>query len=248
MNPQASRSRWIIALATLVAVVITASLGAWQLRRGAQKQGLAQALSDRAAMPPLAELPSTRGDEVEASWHRRITLRGRWLPQHTVYLDNRQMSLAEGQKQRVGFEVLTPLALPDGTAIIVQRGWMPRDFMERQKLATVPTPQGEATVEGRYAPPPPRLYEFKVEGAPMSRVRQNLDLDAYSQETGVVLRPGSVIQTVDDASSGVLHRRWTMPDSGVARHHGYAFQWFGLSLLLVGLYVWFQLIQPRCRR
>jgi surfeit locus 1 family protein len=33
----------------------------------------------------------------------------------------------------------------------------------------------------------------------------------------------------------------------VHKHYGYAFQWFSLSLLTVGLYVWFQLIQPRRR-
>jgi surfeit locus 1 family protein len=33
--------------------------------------------------------------------------------------------------------------------------------------------------------------------------------------------------------------------SGVAKHHGYAFQWFGLSGLIALLYVWFQIVQPR---
>jgi len=33
--------------------------------------------------------------------------------------------------------------------------------------------------------------------------------------------------------------------SGVEKHHGYAFQWFGLSALIALLYVWFQIVQPR---
>jgi surfeit locus 1 family protein len=33
--------------------------------------------------------------------------------------------------------------------------------------------------------------------------------------------------------------------SGVEKHHGYAFQWFGLSGLISLLYVWFQIVQPR---
>ena len=40
-------------------------------------------------------------------------------------------------------------------------------------------------------------------------------------------------------------RDWAAADTGVAKHYGYAFQWFALSALLSGLYVWFQLIAPR---
>ena len=45
-----------------------------------------------------------------------------------------------------------------------------------------------------------------------------------------------------------LRREWPAPDTGVAKHQGYAFQWFGLSTLVVILYVWYQFIQPRRRR
>jgi surfeit locus 1 family protein len=34
----------------------------------------------------------------------------------------------------------------------------------------------------------------------------------------------------------------------VGKHHGYAFQWFALSALIAGLYVWFQLLRPRLAR
>ncbi len=240
------RSRWLVPLAAVTSVAVTASLGLWQMSRAWQKQAAAALLEQRIAMPPMADLPGL-ADEAPALWHRRITLRGRWLARHTVYLDNRQMALRLGDKPRVGFDVLTPLQLADGSSIVVQRGWVPRDFHDRGKLVAVPTPEGDVTVEGRYAPPPPRLYTFDDTPDPRARVRQNLDLGAYAQEIGVALRPGSVMQTGDDAASGVIHRVWSMPASGVERHHGYAFQWFGLSALLAGLYVWFQIIQPRRR-
>jgi surfeit locus 1 family protein len=41
-----------------------------------------------------------------------------------------------------------------------------------------------------------------------------------------------------------LKRYWPAADTGVAKHYGYAFQWFALSALLVTLYVWFQIISP----
>jgi surfeit locus 1 family protein len=260
----------VVLIAALVAMAGTASLGVWQLRRGALKESLAQAMRDRAAMPALAELPDIAAlrDKPQNVWHRRVTLRGRWLAQHTVYLDNRQMK--DGGQMRVGFDVLTPLLLNDGSAIVVQRGWVPRDFVDRGALPAVATPDGPVTVDGRYAPPPPRLYEFKQIDAPLTRVRQNLDVAAFAQEIGVALRPGSLVQTGDDAATAsatqpavaasdpkrgaadppttVLRRAWTLPDTGVAKHHGYAFQWFALSVLVALLYAWFQIIRPRRAR
>jgi hypothetical protein len=31
---------------------------------------------------------------------------------------------------------------------------------------------------------------------------------------------------------------------GIAKHQGYAFQWAGMGLVLLGLYLWFQLLLP----
>lgn len=91
------------------------------------------------------------------------------------------------------------------------------------------------------APPPSKLYAF--EGADQGRIRQNLDVAAFSAEIGVPLLPASLLQT-GAASEGLL-RDWSAPNTGVDKHYGYAFQWFGLCALVAGLYVWFQLILPR---
>ena len=79
-----------------------------------------------------------------------------------------------------------------------------------------------------------------------SRIRQNLDLDELRAQTRADLPAGSVVQT-DPASDG-LQRDWPEIGSGVDKHYGYAFQWFGLSALIATLYVWFQILVPRRRR
>jgi len=72
----------------------------------------------------------------------------------------------------------------------------------------------------------------------------------FAQETGLRLRPFTLVQEEGPAkgqsvlSDGLL-RDWPQPATGVAKHHGYAFQWFALSILILGLYVWFQLFRPR---
>jgi surfeit locus 1 family protein len=99
---------------------------------------------------------------------------------------------------------------------------------------------GLVTVEGRIAPPPSKLYEFK--GVDVGRIRQNLDLTTFRLETGLPLLEASLLQT--GAPSEGLLREWVAPNLGVDKHYGYAFQWFSLCGLVVILYVWFQMILP----
>jgi surfeit locus 1 family protein len=229
----------VVLIAALVAAAGTARLGLWQLDRAEQKLQIQARLDERRALPPLQgdALPTSAG-EVPAAQDRAALLRGRWLPEHTVYLDNRQI---EG---RPGFYPVTPLQLADGSAVLVQRGWLPRDLQERTRIAPYTTPAGEVQIQGRIAPQVPRLYEFDAVAS--GPIRQNLDLGDFARETRLVLRPWVLIQ--DDMAGSPpdgLLRQWPAPATGVAKHHGYAFQWFALSALVIGLYVWFQLIRPR---
>jgi surfeit locus 1 family protein len=171
-----------------------------------------------------------------------VKLRGRWVPGRSVFLENRQM------QGRVGFYLITPLQLdgrPD--AVLVQRGWAPRDQLDRTALPSVPTPAGLVEVQGHIAPPPARLYEFST--AASGVIRQNLDLASFTTETGLRLAPVSVQQddSASDAADGLM-RQWPRPAVDVQKHYGYAFQWFALCALMAGLYVWFQLVRPRIKR
>jgi surfeit locus 1 family protein len=235
----------IVLVATLVAMGLTARLGVWQLDRAGQKERLQSALDSRAKLPALGmeRLPA---DEAQASLehYRPITLRGEWHPGSTVFLDNRQMN------GRPGFFVLTPLLLGPGDAVLVQRGWTPRDVQDRSHVPQVPTPAGKVEVQGWLSPAPGRLFEFSGgAGAASGVIRQNLTLADFSRELGVPLRPWTVMQADDPATAGDgLSRQWPRPAADVHKHYGYAFQWFGLCALLAGLYVWFQLLRPRFAR
>jgi surfeit locus 1 family protein len=234
--------RWIIFFAALALAAATARLGWWQLDRAAQKRGLQQALDSRRNLPPLDASGLARSAaQLEGQLHRPVRLSGRWADRHTVALDNRALG------GRAGFIVLTPLLLADGDAVVVQRGWLPRDPSERTKFTLPAVPAGEVAVHGRIAAAPSRLYEF--ESAASGVLRQNLVLADFARETGLKLLPLTILQSAaaDDASD-VLQRNWPAPAVDLHKHHGYALQWFGLSLLTVILYLWFQIISPRLRR
>jgi surfeit locus 1 family protein len=233
---------WWVTLAAILLALATARLGWWQLDRAAQKIALQRGLEKQAAAAPIERVADLPDDPTAAAGlhQRRARLTGRWSATHTVYLDNRQMD------GRPGFFVLTPLRLSDGRALLVQRGWLARDFAERTRVAEVPTADGEVAVSGRLAPPPARLFQF--EGGEAGRIRQNLDLAAFARETGLALLSLSLLQTEPVDPPDGLRREWPAPALGVDKHYGYAAQWFALSTLVVILYVWFQFIQPRRTR
>ena len=182
--------RTVVLAAALLAAAGTARLGFWQLDRADQKIALQDRIAARAELPPLVQADLARAPAAAAVQHyRRVTLRGHWLAERTVYLDNRQMAA------RPGFYVVTPLLLARGDAVLVQRGWAPRDFTDRSRLPALATPSGEVLVTGRIAPPPSKLFELG--GAESGPIRQNLALSTFAVEIGLGLRPVSVQQTQD---------------------------------------------------
>ncbi len=231
---------WVVTVAALLLAALTFSLGQWQLGRAAQKLTLQASLDQKKNLPPLlnADIVAASKDDAELV-DRQILLTGRWLSEKTVYLDNRPMN------GKPGFWVITPLLIiGSDKVVLVQRGWVPRNFEDRTALAKIETPEQAVMVLGRMAPATAKLYAFK--GADIGRIRQNLEIAAFAVETGLPLIDALVIQ-IDPASEG-LQRDWAAPNTGVDKHYGYAFQWFGLCALVLGLYAWFQLISPYRQR
>jgi surfeit locus 1 family protein len=236
--PSSARARLVVFIAAVVGATVTARLGVWQWSRAAEKSALQAAIEEKARAPALTAAQLARTPEQAAEQlHRRVEVRGRWLGAYTIYLDNRQMNGAPG------FYVVTPLELSPGDAVLVQRGWAPRNAVDRTALPPVTTDHGVVEVRGRIAASPARLYEFSKERS--GPIRQNLDIAEYARETGIALRPVSIQQFNADGKAGDgLVRQWPRPEFDVSKHHGYAFQWFALSALIAGLYVWFQFLGP----
>lgn len=233
----------LVLLATVAGIASAARLGVWQLDRAERKETLQSALDARSRLPALDAASLARNDnDAEPQHYRSVRLSGRWLAERTVFLDNRQMD------GKAGFFVVTPLALSGRSdAVLVQRGWAPRNFVDRTALPSIATPAGLVTVAGSVAPSPSRMFQF--EGAASGPIRQNIDLPEFSRESGLELLPLSILQR-DEAGSerDGLSRRWPAPASDVQKHYGYAFQWFAIAAGILGLYVWHRFIRPPTHR
>ncbi len=236
-----ARVAWGLALVVFAGITCTA--GVWQLSRAHAKLAFEARVAERGAMPPLRADQLARDAAAGAEQaQRHIALTGEWDAAHTVYLMNRSMD------ERSGFYVMTPLRLPDGTAVVVQRGWIARDDANPTKAPPVATPTGPVIVRGHVAPWPSHWIELghMASGA----VRQNLELAPFTAESGLALRPVTVAEDTQPGNAGDgLRRDWPAPTAGVsiATHYGYAFQWFAMAATALGLYVYFQFVRPRRR-
>jgi surfeit locus 1 family protein len=247
LNIKSAKLRlWLITLSALASFVLTLNLGFWQLNRAREKQTYQDLIVQQGQLSALdATALSNNMGNMTTVLHRQVSLTGRWLNQHTLYLDNRQMN------GKPGFFVITPFEFEttpssETRTILVQRGWVARNFMDRARLPDIHTEPGRVSIVGRIALAPSKLYEFN--GDEIGKIRQNVNIAGLEKEFNLKLLDFSVLQIDSEKASankdGLL-RQWLQPNLGIEKHHGYMFQWWALSALIAGLYLWFQVIRPQ---
>ena len=195
--PRLAAARWSFAA--------TLALGAWQLGRAAQKLALQAAMQQRRAMPPHRPADAPGGREAAADLlHRPVVLRGTWLPQHTVFLDNRQMD------GKPGFYVVTPLQLEgsDGSRAGAARLGPAQLRRSATQLPPIETPAGR----GRAARPhrPAARQAIRVRRQPAAAPSGKISTWPSSGPKPVWRCWTCAVQQTGGPSEGLL-REWPRP-------------------------------------
>lgn len=239
-RPVLRRPAVVPTLAAAAVLVLTLSLGNWQLRRADEKREIQRSAALAAREAPLA-IPSTPLDPA-AFDGKRVQVRGRFVPERTVFIDNRT------HKGVAGFHVATPVRIEGSELhLLVLRGWVARDPRDRGRLPEIPTPDASVTIEGQAAASIAQALELRsapVPG-PADRVWQNLSLERFESWSGLSLQPLLVRQFDNPATTDGLVRDWAEARVDVDKHLGYAFQWFALTTFTAGLWVWFTFFRRR---
>ncbi|MGC5010030.1 SURF1 family protein [Streptosporangium sp. DT93] len=141
--------RWL-ALHVVVLLVIPAFLllGQWQFGRFEERSANSDQVTTNLAAPPvpIRELTSPGGTVSPRDRHRAVTAAGTYDTGASLLVRRRT------QDRKVGFYVLTPLTLADGTGVLVNRGWI-KAGATADSVPPVPAPpSGEVTVTGRLRP------------------------------------------------------------------------------------------------
>jgi len=178
------------------------SAGVWQLGRLEQRRARNAVLKARLALPPLEVRPALGADS--ARW-RRVVATG-------VYDFSAERTWPGRSFQGTpGVALITPLRLADGSAVLVDRGWVysPDAFHVDHNTYREPA---TATVTGIALVPP--------------RGRGDVDVAGFLP---------FVIQVEGRDPASGLPRRWPAPVFDNGPHLSYAIQWFSFALIaLVG--------------
>jgi cytochrome oxidase assembly protein ShyY1 len=141
--------RWLGLTALMLALAATmVGLGLWQLHRYHERSAINDRIDASAAgqAQPVTSVLSPGGQPppAGAAW-TRVTATGRYDPDNQILVRGRTVD------NQVGFEIVTPLVLGDGSAVLVDRGWVaPSASGGAMALPAVPaTPGGQVTIAGR---------------------------------------------------------------------------------------------------
>ena len=226
-------SRIVATLSALLVILVGCGAGIWQLNRADQKIRLGQSLVAKLQMPVLNA--NADGLTLEQAAERRILVRGRFIQDEAIWLDNRPRPMPEGGTGgagQSGFYLMMPLKLDGQEAVLwVNRGWAPRNNENRVELPPIKTANDEVTIEGIAFSHPGRVYELGQKGDTKvrPRIEQNFDLTLEAQSHGWKQLP-FILREADSSKKDGLVRNWPSPTNGVDRHYAYAFQWFALAL------------------
>ncbi len=239
------KPRWLVAhVIIVVAAVSFIYLGLWQQRRLSQRLDQNSAVSARLGEPPQGLDEALQGTDPAAALgssrsmdYRWVRVEGRFDAQHEVLL---RFRVHAGD---AGFDVLTPLLLSDGRALLVNRGWVPYAF-DTPPITEAAPPLGTVTASGWLRSPQRAPTTGLVSLAPRDPAEGALTTPFYADPQR--LAPQMPYPLIDATLE--LHEQsppqpgaWPlvaeMPVLDGGPHLGYAIQWFSFATIVLVGYV-----------
>jgi surfeit locus 1 family protein len=218
------KPRWIVL--GLFAVLMTAlcvRLGFWQLDRLQGRRYYNHLFTQGMVMTPepVEQLVDTSSGSGFTLLYRQAVATGTYDTAHEVILYGRS------HEEQPGNHLLTPLKLPDGRAVIVDRGWVPFD-MDTPPVQAAATPAGTVTDTGLLAPSEPGGSPQAGTTTTFTRV----DLAQIGKQLPYPLLPYYLqLQQQTPAQSGPLPIPPPAPTLDEGPHRGYAIQWFSFATI-----------------
>ncbi|QBR94264.1 SURF1 family protein [Nocardioides euryhalodurans] len=218
--------RWV-AFALVVALLAWLAwwLGEWQFGRLEDRKARNAIIerNETAPVAPVADLVSEGGEvAVDDEW-RVVTATGTYAVEDTVIVRYRTRDGASG------VDVVVPLVTGDGTALLVDRGWVAADNRGTDAGDVPAPPEGEVTVTGwlrRDATgDSTAVTDQSTRSISSERIGEALDLPVYG---------GFVDLRSEDPEPDQPLARAELPELDNGPHFFYGLQWWFFGLLAVG--------------
>jgi surfeit locus 1 family protein len=212
--------------------ILFINLGFWQLSR-LEERRLENAVGEsRFAEQPqdLNALLEAAGADTDTLEFRRAIFTGEYQSADEVLIRSQVYQAVSG------FHVVTPLVGEDGTAVLVNRGWVPLDADE-VPVTAAPPPEGQVTVTGWIRPAQTRgaLGPADPDGGRLVTMNRVAG-ERIEEQVPYPLEP--VYLSALEGAEGEL----PVPASGPTfddegPHLGYAIQWFSFAAIGVVGYI-----------
>ncbi|HEX6946081.1 MAG TPA: SURF1 family protein [Acidimicrobiia bacterium] len=205
-------------------------LGFWQLDRHSQVRDANDEGRRRLAGEPvsLEEALDAADGDYESIRYTRVAVTGVYAPDDEVLIRSRVHPTLGA-----GFHVVTPLILEDGSAVLVNRGWVPLD-MDTPPVAEAAPEPGELTVTGWVEPTQVRSAFGPADPAEGRLQRMNrIDVPRIARQLDYPVAP--VYLVAEGVGEGLPEPVPPPTFDDLGPHLSYAIQWFAFAVIgLVG--------------
>lgn len=228
------RANWKVWLFVLLLMPLLLWLGFWQLDRAEQKREMLARYQQQRSAPALSAAKLFAADPAALA-HRRVRLRGDFLADYSLLLDNQ---ILDG---RVGYQLLQPFRSEQGL-LLVNRGWLPGPPDRSMPLLPVAPAAVELTA-AVYIPAGQAVVLREDDWSANWPLRvQSVDVQRFADKLGQSVFP--YVLRIEPAQPGALEVYWPPVNTRPEKHTGYAVQWFAMAaaLLLCGI---FASLRPR---
>lgn len=229
--------RWLFTtILVFLGTALCIRLGIWQLDRLEGRRAFNAQVTSMRAMPPL-DLNAGKVDSIATMEWRAVTVTGEYDFENQVAVRNQYY------RDQYGYHLLTPL-LSQGTAVLVDRGWIPADGNATPADWRKYDEPGVVTVTGQI-----RLGQTKpafggvadalpADGSPLW-VWNNGDLEKISLQMPYPIYAVYIQPNIDPADETPPIPYQPEVELTEGPHIGYAFQWFTFATILFVGYPFF---------
>lgn len=216
---------WLTVFSTL-SLIFLLTLASWQVERLKWKNALIAVIDERVASEPIKFKTNLDIKEVE---FRKTSIKGRFLHAKEIHLSPKYYN------QKIGFHVLTPFKLSDGSGyVLVNRGWVPDGFKEKDKRKNT-LANSEVTINGTILRPQ-RRNVFTPENDLVKNYWFWVDIEKISEYAGVKVSPFVVVDEGRNVKNVYPIKLEVKPELR-NDHLQYAITWFSLAITLVIIYI-----------
>ncbi|HEX2247022.1 MAG TPA: SURF1 family protein [Arthrobacter sp.] len=213
---------WLFLVAVLASVCVL--LGNWQMDRRDQAHDVITAIESNYDADPadFETVPDIFAEADDADEWTPVVLRGQYDQAGQRVVRNRPFN------GRPGYEVLVPLKLDSGPAVIINRGWLPIGNDVAGHPDTVPAaPEGDVTVVARVKP-----GESSVDrGAPEGQLA-SIQLDEYAAQLDYpVFTGGYGLMAAENPAPPERPALMPKPAIDEGPHLSYSMQWYAFGVL-----------------